>query len=156
MAGTQTATVAVEARINGGIYALNRFLMTLQNKRVPIAKLNVAADGDGTRATLVFDCPPQTASRYTGILEALEDVQEIRTAEETIEVALAEAGGLAGDWQKSAARSGVTAHEDGGASLVVASGRPEDLEGWLSGMDFKDILRLGPVALPEARPGKGD
>lgn len=152
MAEAKTATLAVEARINGGIYALNRFLMTLQNKRVPIAKLNVAADAEGTRATLVFDCPPQTASRYTGLLEALEDVQEIQTAEETIEIALVGTGSV-NDWQESAARSGVTAHEDGGA--IVASGKPEALEGWLSGMGFKDIVRLGPVALPKARPGKG-
>ena len=78
MAGTQTAST-VEVRLNRGIYALNRFLMTLQNKRVPLESLDIAADADGTRMTVRFDCPPETAQRYISLLAALEDVRELQT-----------------------------------------------------------------------------
>jgi hypothetical protein len=148
-APTDTALNPVEVRLAGGMLALNRFLMTLQNKRMPVASFSVGRDGDGMRATILLDCPPESARRYATLLTSLEDVEEIEAAEETMEVALLKLRG--GAWQDSAARAGIGVHEDG--ETVVASGDPEKLEAWLAGMkdELEDVVRLGPMA----RPGDG-
>ena len=139
----------VEVRISGGMLALNRFLMTLQNKRMPVASFTVGRDGNGEamRATILLDCPPESARRYTTLLSALEDVEEAEAAEETAEVALLKVGGDA--WRESAARLGVGVHEEGGT--VVASGETEKMEAWLAEINselLEDVVRLGPVARP--------
>jgi catechol 2,3-dioxygenase-like lactoylglutathione lyase family enzyme len=68
----------IEVRLAAGILALNRFLMTLQNKRMPVSDIEVAGDADGTAVTVGLDCPEETARRYLALLESLEDVEEIR------------------------------------------------------------------------------
>ena len=149
--GLNPATILnpVEVRISGGMLALNRFLMTLQNKRMPVASFTVGRDGNGEamRATILLDCPPESARRYTTLLSALEDVEEAEAAEETAEVALLKVGG--DTWRESAARLGVGAHEEGGT--VVASGETEKMEAWLAEINselLEDVVRLGPVARP--------
>ena len=137
----------IELRMGGGMLALNRLIMTFQNKRMPVAGFAVGRDGDAMRATVLLDCPPETARRYAALLSTLEDVEEIELSGETVEVALLETGGDA--WRESAARAGITAHQEGG--MVVASGDPERMEAWLGSLDVDDIVRLGPVA----RPGDG-
>lgn len=77
MPETTGAAIAVEARLAGGIYALNRFLMTLQNKRMPVESLDVNMGESGTKATIFLDCPHETARRYMSLLELLEDVHEV-------------------------------------------------------------------------------
>jgi hypothetical protein len=141
-----TALNPVEVRLNGGMLALNRFLMTLQNKRMPVASFTVGRDGAGMRATILLDCPPEQARRYTALLSALEDVEEIGAADETVEVALLKAGGDLP--YESAARAGVVVHEDG--EMLVVSGKPERLEAWLVEIkeSLVDVVRLGPVARP--------
>ena len=140
----------IEVRLSGGMLALVRFLMTLQNKRMPVARFTVGRDRDDLRVTILLACPPESARRYLALLSALEDVEEIEATEETIEVALLRVRGGA-SWGESAARSGIAAHEDG--ETVVVSGKPETLETWLAGMkeDVEDLVRLGPMA----RPGMG-
>ena len=150
--GVQTDTTAlnpVEVRINGGMLALNRFLMTLQNKRMPVANFTVGRDDGGMRATILLDCPPEQARRYTALLSALEDVEEIGAVDEMVEVVLLKVGG--DPPYESARRAGVEVHGDG-ASLV-ASGDPERLKVWLAEItdSVEDVVRLGPVA----RPGDG-
>ena len=139
----------IEVRLSGGMLALNRFLMTLQNKRMPVVSFTLGSDRYRMRATILLDCPPETARRYTALLLALEDVEEIEVASETTEVVLLKIGGDA--WRESAARAGVEAHKD--REMVIASGEPEALEAWLAGIeeDLEDSVRLGPVA----RPGAG-
>ena len=148
-APTDTALNPVEVRLAGGMLALNRFLMTIQNKRMPVASFTVGRDEDGMRATILLDCPPEGARRYATLLSALEDVEEIEAAEETMEVALLKVRGEA--WKDSAARAGIGVHDDG--ETVVASGAPEKLETWLVGMqdELEDVVRLGPMV----RPGDG-
>jgi hypothetical protein len=148
-APTDTALNPVEVRLAGGMLALNRFLMTLQNKRMPIASFTVGRDRDGMRATILLDCPPDSALRYATLLSALEDVEEVEAAEGTMEVALLKLRGE--NWGESAARAGIEAHTDG--ETVVASGEPEKLEAWLAEMkdELEDVVRLGPIA----RPGDG-
>jgi len=143
---TDTALNPVQIRLSGGMLALNRFLMTLQNKRMPVASFTLGKDGGGMRATILLDCPPESARRYTALLSGLEDVEEIGAAQAPMEVALLKVGGEA--WRDSAARAGVKAHEDG--ETVVASGEPETLEAWLDEIkdDLEDLVRLGPVARP--------
>ncbi|MCA1718652.1 MAG: hypothetical protein LC781_18130 [Actinobacteria bacterium] len=150
-APTDTALNPVEVRLAGGMLALNRFLMTLQNKRMPVASFTVGRDGDGMRATILLDCPPESARRYAMLLTGLEDVEEIEAAEETMEVALLKVRGE--NWQEAAARAGIGVHEDG--ETVVASGAPEKLEAWLAGMndELEDVVRLGPMARPGDRGG---
>ena len=150
--GVQTDTTTlnpVEVRINGGMLALNRFLMTLQNKRMPVASFTVGRDHEGMRATILLDCPPEQALRYTALLSALEDVEEIGAVDEMVEIALLKVAGDAP--YESARRSGVEVHGDG--ETLVASGEPERLERWLAEIkdSLKDVVRLGPVA----RPGDG-
>jgi hypothetical protein len=139
----------IEVRFTGGMLALNRLLMTLQNKRMPVADFRLASDSDGMRATILLDCPSESALRYTALISALEDVREAGPAE-TIEVALIE---TSRDWRKLAEQSGVEAHEDDGT--VVASGGSEEVEAFLAslGEGVEDMVRLGPVARPEARGG---
>jgi hypothetical protein len=145
---TSTTTLyPMEARVWGGMLALARFLMTLQNKRMPVARFTVGRDRDALRITLLLDCPPEQARRYTELLAGLEDVEGIQPSADTMEVALLKTRG--DGWRESTA--GVEVHEEGGT--VVASGEPGALEAWLAGIgdDVEDLVRLGPVA----RPGNG-
>jgi len=146
----EVALNPIEVRLSGGMLALVRFLMTLQNKRMPVVRFTAGRDEDDLRVTILLDCPPESARRYLTLLSALEDVEEIEAAEDTMEVALLRVRDGA-SWGESAARSGISAHEDG--ETVVASGKPETLETWLAGMkeDVEDVVRLGPMA----RPGIG-
>src|SRR5829696_7944762 len=98
--------------------ALNRLLMTLQNKRMPVAGFTLVTDSDGMRATILLDCSPESALRYTALISALEDVREAGPAE-TMEIALIE---TSRDWRELAEQSAVEAHEDDGT--VLASGEP--------------------------------
>ena len=147
---TQSATGmtlnTIEVRFTGGMLALNRFLITLQNKRMPVAGFTLGREAKptGMRATIVLDCPPESALRYTAVLSALEDVQEAGPAD-GLEVVLLR---VAGDWGGAAERAGVAAHESGG--MVVASGETEKVETFLASLDdrLEDIVRLGPVARP--------
>ena len=143
-----TAINPVELRLGGGMFALNRLIMTFQNKRMPVAGFTVGRDGEALRATILLDCSPETARRYAALLSGLEDVEEIGLAGETVEVALLKKGGDA-SWRESATGAGISAHEEGGT--VVASGTPEKMEAWLGTLEVDDIVRLGPVA----RPGDG-
>lgn len=61
-----------------GILALNRFTMTLQNKRMPATEIRVDADATGTSVTLGLDCPEESARRYAVLLENMEDVRGLR------------------------------------------------------------------------------
>ncbi len=142
-----TALNPIELRLSGGMLALNRLIMTFQNKRMPVAGLTVGRDADGMRATIVLDCPPETARRYAALLSGLEDVEGLDLSGDTIEVALLKT--KVDGWRESAARAGIEAHEEGGT--VVASGDPERMEAWLGSLEVEDIVRLGPVA----RPGDG-
>src|SRR5215203_6452501 len=90
--------------------ALNRLLMTLQNKRMPVAGFTLAREAGGMRATLLLDCPPESAQRYTALISALEDVSEAGPTE-TIEVALIE---TSSDWRWASERAGISAHENAG------------------------------------------
>ena len=141
----------IEMRLGGGLLALNRLVMTFQSKRMPVAGFTMgrSADGGAWRATLMLDCPAETARRYAALLSSLEDVEEIELAEETVEVALIKVSGEG--WRGPADASGVEAHMEGGT--VVASGEPEKVEAWLGSMadGVEDVVRLGPVA----RPGDG-
>ena len=136
----------IEVRFTGGMLALNRILMTLQNKRMPVAGFTLGREAKpgGMRATIVLDCPLESALRYTALLSALEDVQEAGPAE-VMEVILLR---TARDWRGAAERVGVAAHESGGT--VVASGEPEKVERFLAslGEGVEDTVRLGPVARP--------
>jgi hypothetical protein len=146
---TGVALNTVEIRFTGGMLALNRLLMTLQNKRMPVARFNLGNAPQGMRATVLLDCPPESALRYTAIISALEDVTEAGPAQ-TIEVALV---GTSADWRSAAERAGVEAHENEGT--VVATGEPEKVEGFLAalGDDVDDVVRMGPVARPDVRGG---
>jgi hypothetical protein len=144
-----TALNPIELRLDGNMLALNRLLMTFQNKRMPVAGLTVGRDGEGMRATILLDCPPETARRYAALLSGLEDVEGIEVPDETVEVALLRTS--SGAWRESASRAGVEAHEESGT--VVAVGEPEMVEAWIGslGDEVEDLVRLGPVA----RPGDG-
>jgi len=74
---TGVASSTVRVRLAAGILALNRFMMTLQNKRMPVATLRVNANAEGTSIELGLDCPEETARRYAVLLENMEDVREI-------------------------------------------------------------------------------
>jgi len=140
---TGVALNTIEVRFTGGMLALNRLLMTLQNKRMPVAGFTLGRDSDGMRATILLDCQPESALRYTALISALEDVSEAGPAE-TIEVAMIS---TSGDWREAAERTGIEAHEDDGT--VVASGAPEKVEDFLAALGARDVVRLGPVARPE-------
>ena len=68
----------LEIRLAGGLLALNRLLMTLQNKRMPLTDVEISGNPEETRADLVLECPEDSARRYAKVLEALEDVHEVR------------------------------------------------------------------------------
>src|SRR4028119_1796960 len=74
---TGAASSTVRVRLAAGILALNRFMMTLQNKRMPVADVKVDAGAEGTSLRLRFDCPEETARRYAVLLENMEDVEEL-------------------------------------------------------------------------------
>jgi hypothetical protein len=136
----------IEVRLGGGLLALNRLVTTFLSKRMPVAGFTVAREGDAMRATLMLECPPETARRYAALLSSLEDVEEVELPDGTVEVALLKTNGEG--WREAAASSGVEAHEDEGT--VVASGEPEKIEAWLEavGDEVEDIVRLGPVVRP--------
>jgi hypothetical protein len=146
---TGVALNTIEVRFTGGMLALNRLLMTLQNKRMPVAGFTLGRDSDGMRATILLDCPPEPALRYTALISALEDVVEAGPAE-SIEVVLIE---TSRDWREPAMQTGIEAHEDGGT--VVASGEPEKMEAFLAalGDSSEDVVRLGPVARTDSGGG---
>jgi hypothetical protein len=79
-AATTTAPQTLEVRLAGGSLALNRFLMTLQNKRMPVSGIRLDGDREGARATVLLDCPPEAARRYALLLEGSEDVREIEVS----------------------------------------------------------------------------
>ncbi len=151
VASASTTLNPIEMRLGGGLLALNRLVMTFQNKRMPVAGFTVgrSADAKAWRATVILDCPAETARRYAALLSSLEDVEEIELTDGTVEVALLKTSGEG--WRGPADASGVEAHEEGGT--VVASGEPEKVEAWLGSIadEVEDIVRLGPVA----RPGNG-
>ena len=146
---TGVALNTIEVRFTGGMLALNRLLMTLQNKRMPVAGFTLGRDSDGMRATILLDCQHESALRYTALISALEDVSEAGPAE-TIEVVLID---TSIDWRDPAERLGIEAHEYDGT--VVASGAPEEVDAFLAalGDGLEDVVRLGPVARPEAGGG---
>jgi hypothetical protein len=147
---TGVALNTIEVRFTGGMLALNRLLMTLQNKRMPVAGFALGRDSDGMRATILLDCPQESALRYTALISALEDVSEAGPAE-TIEVTMIS---TSGDWREAAERSGIEAHENAGT--VIASGDPEKVEDFLAAIGgVEDLVRLGPVARPEGETGGG-
>ncbi len=147
---TGVALNTIEVRFTGGMLALNRLLMTLQNKRMPVAGFALGRDSDGMRATILLDCPQESALRYTALISALEDVSEAGPAE-TIEVTMIS---TSGDWLEAAERSGIEAHENAGT--VIASGDPEKVEDFLAAIGgVEDLVRLGPVARPEGETGGG-
>ena len=74
---TGVASNVVRVRLAAGILALNRFMMTLQSKRMPLAHLKVNSDAEGTSIELGLDCPEETARRYAVLLENMEDVREL-------------------------------------------------------------------------------
>jgi hypothetical protein len=142
-AATGVALNTIEVRFTGGMLALNRLLMTLQNKRMPVAGFTLGRDSDGMRATILLDCPPESVLRYTALISSLEDVSDAGPAE-TMEVAMISSSG---DWREAAERSGIEVHEDAGT--VVASGAPEKVDDFLAAIGARDVVRLGPVARPE-------
>jgi hypothetical protein len=77
---TGVASSTVRVRLAAGILALNRFMMTLQNKRMPVANVRVNAAAEGTSIRLGLDCPEDTARRYAVLLENMEDVEELHFA----------------------------------------------------------------------------
>ena len=77
---TGVASSTVRVRLAPGILALNRFMMTLQNKRMPVADIEVDATARGTDIGLGFDCPEESARRYAVLLENMEDVEELHFA----------------------------------------------------------------------------
>ena len=146
---TGAAENAVEARLKGDSTALTRFVMTLQNKRIPLRSLTLGRDGEGLRVTLLLEGEEDNARRYTTLLSGLEDVRQIEATKNTIQVALVKLSGEE-DWRGSAQACGVQAHES--EDTVVASGEPEAVEEWIAGLDcVEEAIRLGPAA----RPGNG-
>ncbi|MGH3147510.1 MAG: hypothetical protein ACRDTR_17065, partial [Rubrobacter sp.] len=77
---TSVALNTVEVRLASGILALNRFMMTLQNKRMPVVEIELEGDTAVTRIRLGLECPEETARRYAVLLENMEDVEELRFA----------------------------------------------------------------------------
>jgi hypothetical protein len=74
---TGVASSTVRVSLAAGILALNRLMMTLQNKRMPVADIKVDANASGTSIELGFDCPEESARRYAVLLENMEDVEEL-------------------------------------------------------------------------------
>ena len=63
-----TALNPIELRLAGGLLALNRLIMTLQNQRKPVEGVTVGRDGVATPATVLLDCPPEAAPRHAAVL----------------------------------------------------------------------------------------
>ena len=82
---TGVASSTVRVRLAAGILALNRFMMTLQSKRMPVANIKVNANAEGTSIELGLDCPEETARRYAVLLENMEDVRDLHFTEATPE-----------------------------------------------------------------------
>jgi hypothetical protein len=78
---TGVALNTVHVRLAPGILALNRFMMTLQNKRMPVAEVRVNGGTAATRISVGLDCPEETARRYAVLLENMEDVEDLRFAD---------------------------------------------------------------------------
>ena len=76
----------VEVRLAPGILALNRFMMTLQNKRMPLSEIRIEGTTAATTIRMGLDCPEETARRYAVLLENMEDVDELRFADPRQEV----------------------------------------------------------------------
>ena len=77
---TGVASSTIKVRVKPGILALNRFTMTLQNKRMPVANIAVNADATSTGISVGLDCPEDSARRYAVLLENMEDVEELHFA----------------------------------------------------------------------------
>lgn len=75
---TGVASNTVRVDLAPGILALNRFTMTLQNKRMPVSEIKLDADDKGTSIELGFDCPEESARRYAVLLENMEDVRNLQ------------------------------------------------------------------------------
>ncbi|AHY45503.1 Hypothetical Protein RradSPS_0220 [Rubrobacter radiotolerans] len=75
--------MTVEARLEAGIYALNRFLLTVQNKRMPVSDLRAHMQEGETTVVFTFDCPEENARRYMILLENLEDVLTVGEVEKS-------------------------------------------------------------------------
>src|SRR3712207_2943335 len=75
---TGVVSSTVKVRLKPGILALNRFMMTLQNKRMPVARVRLDADAEGTAVSIGLDCPEDSARRYAVLLENMEDVEDLR------------------------------------------------------------------------------
>lgn len=148
---TGAAEHSIEVKLKGDSTALTRFVMTLQNKRIPLRGLTLGRDEAGIRLTLLLEGEEEPARRYVTLLSGLEDVREIEVTKDTLQVVLVKfAEGYEDGWSESAQSYGVRAHESGGT--VVASGEPEKVEEWLAGQDgVVEAIRLGPAA----RPGNG-
>ena len=78
---TGVALNTLEVRLAPGILALNRFMMTLQNKRMPLGEIKLEGDTASTRVRLGLACPEETARRYAVLLENMEDVESLSFAE---------------------------------------------------------------------------
>jgi hypothetical protein len=149
---TGSAENAIEVRLKGDSTALTRFVMTLQNKRIPLRGLTIGRDDKGLRLTLLLEGEEEPARRYVTLLSGLEDVRGIEVTQDILQVALVRlAGGMSEEeWRESAGRHGVKAHDSG--STLVASGVPEAVEEWLAELDsagyLEEAIRLGPAARP--------
>jgi hypothetical protein len=75
---TGVASSTVRVRLKPGILALNRFMMTLQNKRMPVADVEITGDTAATAIRMGLGCPEESARRYAVLLENMEDVEELR------------------------------------------------------------------------------
>ena len=75
---TGVALNTLEVGLAPGILALNRFMMTLQNKRMPLAEITLEGDTTATRLSIGLDCPEEAAQRYALLLENMEDVAWLR------------------------------------------------------------------------------
>src|SRR5918998_803004 len=122
----------IELRLGGGMMALNRLITTFQSKRMPVAGLTVGRDGGRVRATVLLDCPHETARRYAALLSGLEDVEGIEVPEQTVEVALVKTNGEG--WREPASRAGVTGHVAEPGGTVGAAGEPGKGEAWLGSL----------------------
>lgn len=78
---TGVASNTVRVRLAPGILALNRFTMTLQNKRMPVSRIGMRGGTEGTSIELGLDCPEDNARRYAVLLENMEDVEELHFGE---------------------------------------------------------------------------
>lgn len=149
---TGSAENAIEVRLKGDSTALTRFVMTLQNKRIPLRGLTMGRDGEGLRLTLLMEGEEEPARRYVTLLSGLEDVRGIEVTQYILQVTLVKVtGGISEEeWRESASRHGVQAHESG--DTLVASGAPEAVEAWLAELDsagyLEEAIRLGPAAQP--------